>query len=471
MKKKGFFTLLILILLPVAISSQDITNGLVGYWPFNNNYEDISNNENHGVAVGNPTFVTDRYGNENYAIELDGSNDCIELNSLIDISTIDVWSAFAWIKYNDNIDVQSALLSGYAFQIIKSNHKLSYYDGVGYKYSDEAINVDTWVHVGICINKSLNKVYFYINGLQKGKKDIDGTYSNSNRIKKIGTFNLVNQDHYLFKGVIDDLLIFNRALSEAEIQQLSNNYSLIVTNGTGSGMYESGQVIDILADTAPEGHIFDQWTGDISYITNPTAVQTTLTMPPQDITITAAYKVITSAWNTNGSDIYYNEGNTGIGTSTPGYKLDVNGDINFTGQLLQNGNPINSGSSPWNEITGGISYSNNIGIGTSNTFGYKLAVNGIIGAKEVNIEVESPWPDYVFDTDYSLLSINELEQYITRHKHLPEIPTAEEAGKNGISVGEMNTVLLKKIEELTLYMIRQNNEIEILKQKINELEK
>ena len=175
MKKKGFFTLLILILLPVAISSQDITNGLVGYWPFNNNYEDISNNENHGVAVGNPTFVTDRYGNENYAIELDGSNDCIELNSLIDISTIDVWSAFAWIKYNDNIDVQSALLSGYAFQIIKSNHKLSYYDGVGYKYSDEAINVDTWVHVGICINKSLNKVYFYINGLQKGK--------NGNKIK------------------------------------------------------------------------------------------------------------------------------------------------------------------------------------------------------------------------------------------------------------------------------------------------
>ncbi|TJZ49893.1 hypothetical protein FAZ15_21970 [Sphingobacterium olei] len=102
-----------------------------------------------------------------------------------------------------------------------------------------------------------------------------------------------------------------------------------------------------------------------------------------------------------------------------------------------------------------------VGIGTTSPR-EKLSVNGNIRAKEIKVEA-SPWPDYVFESDYSLLSLEELESYIQKNKHLPDIPKAEEAEKDGVSLGEMNRLLLKKIEELTLYLIDMKKEIEELK--------
>ncbi len=115
-----------------------------------------------------------------------------------------------------------------------------------------------------------------------------------------------------------------------------------------------------------------------------------------------------------------------------------------------------------------IDATGNIGIATS-TPDYKLDVNGTIRAKE--IKVATGWSDFVFDTDYNLPTLSEVEQYIAQHSHLPEIPSAEEVEENGISVGEMNAKLLQKIEELTLYVIEQNKQIEELKNKVAELEK
>jgi len=112
----------------------------------------------------------------------------------------------------------------------------------------------------------------------------------------------------------------------------------------------------------------------------------------------------------------------------------------------------------------------NVGIGTTNTFGYKLAVNGTIGAKEVVVETTNPWSDFVFEPNYSLMPLNELNTYIQENKHLPEIPTTAEVEENGISVGEMNAKLLQKIEELTLYMIEQNKKTETLIMKVETLE-
>lgn len=113
-------------------------------------------------------------------------------------------------------------------------------------------------------------------------------------------------------------------------------------------------------------------------------------------------------------------------------------------------------------ITGG-----NVGIGTtlpSNPNNYKFAVKGIIGAHVVIVENSSTtWADYVFEEDYPLMPLSELEAFLKKYKHLPEIPTAEEVGENGHSLGEMNVLLLKKVEELTLYVIEQQKEIEILK--------
>ena len=110
-----------------------------------------------------------------------------------------------------------------------------------------------------------------------------------------------------------------------------------------------------------------------------------------------------------------------------------------------------------------ISSSGNVGIGTTNTFGYKLAVNGAIGSKEVVVETTSAWPDFVFEPDYDLPTLEEVEQHIVDQGHLPEIPSESEVAESGINLGEMNAKLLQKIEELTLYLIDQHKEIEELK--------
>ena len=110
-----------------------------------------------------------------------------------------------------------------------------------------------------------------------------------------------------------------------------------------------------------------------------------------------------------------------------------------------------------------------VGVGTTHTFGYKLAVNGTIGSTEVKVENTSAWPDFVFEKDYDLRTLKELEEHITEKGHLPEIPSEEEITENGINLGEMNAKLLQKIEELTLYLIEQNKEIKELKKEVSNL--
>ena len=118
------------------------------------------------------------------------------------------------------------------------------------------------------------------------------------------------------------------------------------------------------------------------------------------------------------------------------------------------------------QIKGTTYFEDKIGIGicltaNNNPKGYRLAVNGTMGAKDIFIEIdETPWPDYVFEEHYELMPLSELEAYITQNKHLPDIPTANEIKQNGLSLAEINAKLVKKIEELTLYIIELNKKIE-----------
>jgi hypothetical protein len=77
-------------------------------------------------------------------------------------------------------------------------------------------------------------------------------------------------------------------------------------------------------------------------------------------------------------------------------------------------------------------------------------------------------PDYVFEKDYKLPSLKAVEKHIAANKHLPGVPSASEMKKNGVDLSEMNMTLLKKVEELTLYMIEQNKKIEALERKVSE---
>jgi hypothetical protein len=106
-------------------------------------------------------------------------------------------------------------------------------------------------------------------------------------------------------------------------------------------------------------------------------------------------------------------------------------------------------------------FGGNVGIGTGPQTDYPLAVNGTIRAKEV--KVEANWADFVFEEDYQLKPLEEVEEFVKENKHLPDIPSEEEVEKEGISVGEMNAKLLQKIEELMLYTIKQQKEIDRLK--------
>jgi len=202
-----------------------------------------------------------------------------------------------------------------------------------------------------------------------------------------------------------------------------------------------------------------------------------------------------------------NGGNVGIGNSSPSQKLEITGNLRINGPTSglthsqiqfyrgdggkfatigqgdlnssnstfdiqhYNGNDIRFLQSGTEQLR--ILASNgNVGIGTSNP-DYKLTVNGSIHAKEVRVDLNVPGPDYVFANDYKLPSLEEIKNYIDENKHLPEVPSAAAMEKNGVQLGEMNMLLLKKIEELTLYVIElkkrdetQQKEIEELKNKI-----
>jgi len=103
-----------------------------------------------------------------------------------------------------------------------------------------------------------------------------------------------------------------------------------------------------------------------------------------------------------------------------------------------------------------------IGIGTSDIpVGYKLAVNGSAIMEEVKVQISTAWPDYVFGENYNLKQLDEVAAFIKENGHLPNVPSAAEVNEaGGLELGEMNARLLEKIEELTLYAISMQNDLE-----------
>ena len=109
-----------------------------------------------------------------------------------------------------------------------------------------------------------------------------------------------------------------------------------------------------------------------------------------------------------------------------------------------------------------------IGTGTPAT-GYKLSVNGKIICEEMKVQLNANWPDYVFDNSYKLQSLKEIEMFTKQQGHLPGIPSASDVKTaGGIEVGEMQTLLLQKIEELTLHLIEQEKKINRLETRRHE---
>ena len=112
----------------------------------------------------------------------------------------------------------------------------------------------------------------------------------------------------------------------------------------------------------------------------------------------------------------------------------------------------------------------NVGIGTNNPGSFKLAVEGKLGAREIRV-TNAPWADFVFKSNYRLRPLAEVESFIKKNGHLPEVPSEIEITKEGNDLGKTDAVLLQKIEELTLYIIAQEKRMQALEQKLLEMQK
>ncbi|MFK8038787.1 MAG: hypothetical protein AB8B74_10890 [Crocinitomicaceae bacterium] len=130
-----------------------------------------------------------------------------------------------------------------------------------------------------------------------------------------------------------------------------------------------------------------------------------------------------------------------------------------------------SGSNNFSNYLMFISDAGNVSIGTDNSEGYKLAVKGKMIAEEITVKLHTFWPDFVFTSNYGLMPINEVETFINKNKHLPNVPSAATVQESGINLGEMDAILLQKIEELTLYMIDQNKKIQALQAELDTYKK
>lgn len=183
----------------------------------------------------------------------------------------------------------------------------------------------------------------------------------------------------------------------------------------------------------------------------------------------------------SGGSIYYNSGKVGIGTTAPGVPLS----LGATGGAIKLATYDDGGNQFYGigigpgELTFGaaitptgtpqmvLQWTGNVGIGTTNPT-YPLSVNGTIQAKEVL--VNTGWSDYVFDPGYPLRSLTDVAAYIKDNHHLPGIPSAAEVKEKGVSLGDMQSKLLAKVEELTLHLIQAEQKNRDLEERLDRLE-
>jgi hypothetical protein len=161
--------------------------------------------------------------------------------------------------------------------------------------------------------------------------------------------------------------------------------------------------------------------------------------------------------NTGGQ--YFRVMQDGIGVADAGWQhtLTLSNFSNYSEIFNNDGKPIVLQNK----------FGGNVGIGTVSP-GYKLDVIGTIRAREIKVDLGGA--DFVFENGYKLMPLNELEKFVKEKKHLPEIAPAKEMQENGTNLGDLNTKLLQKIEELTLYTIEQNKKLEMQNEKILVLE-
>lgn len=350
---------------------------LVGYWPFNGNLEDISGNNNH--CTGSVNLTEDKNNEPLKAYDFSGNN-YLTMNT--SYSIVNNWSIAVLIKPSsvsgnrrilrklssgstDNNEIRLGISSGKIEALIIDQNGSS---AGGYKHyiGNSELSQSTWYHV--LLKWDGTNLQIFVDGIEDLPYNIETdnniTMSASGSLVAIGKSPQASTTDY-FYGVMDEVMLFNRALTESEIQGLNTT--------TSSSQAETGY-----------------WSK-----------------------------------SENTEDIYYENGNVRIGIQSTTY----------------------------------------------NSNDYKLAVQGTILSTELKVVDILGWADYVFDPDYYLKPLEEVEEYIKEHRHLENVPSEKEVKENGLNIVENNTVLLRKIEEQMLYLIEQNKKTKEQSIKIKEQEK
>jgi hypothetical protein len=354
--------------------------------------------------------------------------------------------------------------------------------------------------------------------LANGNFLVNKTTDNGNALQVNGIISADGPNARLAIGInpSDDLTPYTQTIWDTYSARLYGNVS-IFSSGTTTN-YGDSYELDFYAryGNAGQGIV----TNKAGYL-KATAINDNNLYPPQSA---GRGTLILGSTNTDYNNnqfvnvpaVYVSNGRVGIGVATPQSQLHTNGAVRFEGLTNDNtkdrviasdangnlyfrdaatlggiagwglgGNsvtsatnlgttsnqdlPIITNNTVRMRILGGTG---NVIIGASNIVdaGYKLAVDGNIRSRKVHVDQDA-WADFVFENNYPLRSIKELEQYIQQQKHLPGVPSAAEVKKEGIDLGDNQAVLLKKIEELTLYVIEQNKKIEALEKLVLQQQK
>jgi hypothetical protein len=257
--------------------SGSLTQGLVGYWPFCGNANDDSGNGNHGIVNG-ATLTTDRFGNVNSAYDFNGTNNFIELVNSTQLDNMSNFSISTWYQVN-NTSPQFQFLVSKDLMGDPPNGDWDFYINYNKVKFDITINANnnsgtqnsliqpnTWNHALITRNSSSGLINIYINGiLENSFTGYIGPYSNTQKMN-FGRQGSSNQ-HFL-NGKLDDIGIWNRVLTPAEISQLYNqNQCFTNTTVTDTLVINVGQ----LSFTNPV-----TYANNITIAPNPASTQITI---------------------------------------------------------------------------------------------------------------------------------------------------------------------------------------------------
>jgi len=422
--------------------------GSYGYMDFFNKFR-IMNNGNVGINNANP----------NYKLDVGGTINATEI--LKNGQALGQWSVNGTSMYYNDGNI-----------------------GIGTNNPQQKLDVNGTINVsnGI-INNSSDPSAFPLRFSAMGNNDWgieitgypDNNSSKLNTKKNNLTSNLKNEVNLFQIGM--GLRIRDDGLNAFYIKdKISNQYRMVISHGNiGIGTTSPGYNLDV--------------NGSIN--------ATNIYQNGQPIA--------SSQWSSNGSNLYYNNGNIGLNTNNPTEQLQLgdrfvfhNGgqkiigyNFHYDGQdkrilqapvsnlCLRDDGGVLFRTAP-SDIAGSIinwtnslfiSNAGNVCIGMTNPYiiynqPATLSVNGSIVSKETHVRVNG-WSDFVFKNGYKPKTIEEVANYIKDNGHLEGIPTEKDVEENGIEIGQTTVKLLQKIEELTLYIVDQNNKIKKLEEKLN----